>query len=237
MQLSIIVPTVNEKQNIADLVPLLLEYSSRSSVEIIIADSPKSTDVITDQEYNENVNIITTPEAGRSYQMNFGAKQAKGDILYFLHADTRPPATFIKNIKDSIDNGYDYGFFSYRFDRYPTPLLKINSRGTRHQSIFTGAGDQSLFIKRSVFNELKGFNEDYCIMEDFEFVKRAKKAGYKNKIIKNDAILSARKFETNSWLKVNLINGLIFSMYCLGFSPLKMQKTYKRLLNEQYIKK
>lgn len=235
MLLSIIIPTLNEKQNVAELVPLLIDACTINDFEIIVVDSPDSSDNLTTLSFDCSVKIVKSNKGGRPAQMNFGASMAKGDILYFLHADVRPPDSFASDIKQAVSQNFDFGFFSYQFDKYPSPLMRINAYLTKKEGMFTGFGDQSLFIKHSVFKEINGFDENYCIMEDFEFVTRARKSGYKSKIICNDATISARKFETNSYLKVNLINGIIFTMYRLGYSPLKMQKTYKKLLNENYI--
>ncbi|WP_232734664.1 hypothetical protein [Polaribacter sp. ALD11] len=77
---------------------------------------------------------------------------------------------------------------------------------------------------------LKGFNENFCIIEDFEIINRVRKQQIPFAIIQPKATVSARKHTCNSWLKVNLINGYVFLKYKLCVSPAKLRKTYKNLL-------
>ena len=86
--------------------------------------------------------------------MNYGAKLAKGDILYFLHADSFPPANFDQQIINEIDKNNYAGCFRLKFDNDDHFLLKISSWSTRiNLQLFRG-GDQSLFITKAIFNEI-----------------------------------------------------------------------------------
>lgn len=166
----------------------------------------------------------------RSKQMNEGAKQMKGDCIMFLHADVEPPNNFYESIKDSLDNGFEAGCFSYQFDS-KSFMLKINSLFTKQKNIFSGGGDQIQFITRNTFEELGGYCEQHDIMEDFEFFSRIKKHKIPYTIINSPAKVSARKYKNNSWLKVNLINLAAIMHYKVNHDPVKVKSFYNRWLS------
>ena len=180
-----------------------------------------------------NVKLVANQRKGRAKQMNDGTINAQGDTLVFLHADVFPPEGFFADIKKTILEGFDAGFFSYQFDK-KSLLLRVNASFTKRYGLFTGGGDQCLFIKKSVFEKLGGFDEDQVLMEDFEFFKRMKKAGVKYKIVENDLLVSARKYDKNSYLRVNLSNLLLMLLFKMGMAPKKLKSLHNRLLRMDY---
>lgn len=177
----------------------------------------------------EQVRLIAKQRRGRAKQMNDGAMVAKGDTLVFLHADVLPPSSFFEDIEKTLSNGSDAGFFSYRFDR-ENFFLRINASFTRKKGVFTGGGDQCLFIKKAVFDRLGRFNENQVLMEDFEFFDRMKKAKVPYEIVNNDLVVSARKYEKNSYLKVNFSNLLLFMLFRFEFPAQKLFNLHQRLI-------
>ena len=105
--------------------------------------------------------------------MNKGAVIAKGEILYFVHADSRPPTGFFSDILQAFSQGFDIGCFRFQFDS-SSFLLKINSFFTRLDREMCRGGDQTLFIKRQNFNSLGGYNSELRIMEEYDFLRKAK---------------------------------------------------------------
>ena len=211
----------------------LCEQANKFSIEIIVSNSPETFDETPKVCENfSNIRFINSPQKGRAAQMNFGAKQAIGDVLLFLHADVGLPNNFYKEVTNAIKNGFKAGFFAYKFDR-ETPLLNLNRSFTKNDGIFAGGGDQCQFFTKEIFEKLNGYNEEYCIMEDFEMIDNVRKMKIPYTIIPSKAIVSARKYDQNSWLKVNLINGYVFLKYKFGVHPIKLRKTYKSLLREQ----
>ena len=226
--LSIIIPTFNEEDNLRKLLPYLKSYSGKNT-EIIVADTIKSNDQTSIICEGNHIKRVVCEFCSRARQMNFGAQQAKGDILYFLHADTLPPVSFEKDIRSTLDDDYDFGIFSYKFDS-DHPLLKVNARFTKKKGLFIGGGDQSIFMEKSTFKKIGKFDPGYCIMEDFKFFHTANRMGLSYKIVPNDVIVSARKYEKNSYLRVNVSNLVAFSMYHLGMKPSSIKKAYSYLL-------
>jgi len=212
--ISIIIPTLNEEENLAELLPYLQKHKG-DKTEIIVADAYKTTDLTSQICKNNQIKRIECNQCSRAAQMNKGASVATGDILYFVHADARPPSSFYDDINATISDSFDFGIFSYRFDS-DSFLLAINARFTKKKGLFTGGGDQSIFMKKETFRRLGYFDTSYCIMEDFKLFHKALKMGLKYKIVTNDVVVSARKYEKNSYLRVNFSNLVAFTMYHLG---------------------
>lgn len=226
-QISVIVPTYNEEGNIKKLIMHLKKISTTNVLEILIIDCG-STDKTVEIAKKLDVQTIISDCKGRAVQMNLGAKVAKGDILHFIHADTLPPVSCFDDVIEAIEEGYEMGCFTYKFDSNFL-LLKINSYFTRWDKIWSRGGDQTLFIEREVFEKLNGYRKDYLIMEEYELIERARKK-YNFKIIKKDAIVSARKYKKNGYLRVQLANLLAFRLYRRGAPQEQIVNTYRRLL-------
>ncbi len=226
--ISVIIPTFNEAKNIAELIPYLRSCRHGEKLDIIVSDAPISNDATFHVAEQLACKVVKTKKASRAHQMNTGAKDAKFDILYFLHADARPSKNFADQILDQAKKGKQFGIFSYKFDS-PNPLLKVNSYFTKYDGLFAGGGDQSLFIMKSTFFYLGMFDENRRIMEDFDFYKRAKQAKLPFTIINDPLVVSARKYAANSWLKVNLINLRIFLLYLSNGSEERMIALNRKL--------
>ena len=224
--ISIIIPTLNEVENIERLINYLKKYGS-DNCEIIIADGG-STDKTFEIAANTGVTAVVSSQKGRAAQMNYGASLAKADILYFIHADTFPPISFLSDIKKAVDYGFDFGRYRTKFDSKKI-ILKLNAFFTRFDLFFCYGGDQTFFITKKIFSQIGGFNAGMGIMEDYDIVKRAKAVG-KYKIMAETALVNTRKYNTNSWLKVQKANYTIVRMYKKGASQQAMAERYKQML-------
>ncbi|WP_113922181.1 TIGR04283 family arsenosugar biosynthesis glycosyltransferase [Cognataquiflexum aquatile] len=227
MKISIIIPVFNEAENLKELLPLFQNGNHTSLIEVIIVDGG-STDAT--EEVVKATGLILTESAikSRAVQMNLGAKMATGDILYFVHADVRVLPSFYEDIMSSLNEGFQAGCFAYNFDS-SDKMLRINSWFTQFDGLLSGGGDQTLFIRKNVFWELGGFDEKFCLMEDFELVRRIKKK-YGLKVIPKRILVSARKYENNSWLRVQIANLIVFGLFFLDHPPTKLKALYSRLL-------
>ena len=228
MKISIIIPTYNEADNINELVTYLWKHADNKLIEIIIADAGSNDETIAKAK-NAGATALLSPQKGRAAQMNYGASMAKGDVLYFIHADTFPPKTFLQDIEKVIDLGFQFGRYRTKFLSNKKILL-LNAFFTRFDWFVCYGGDQTLFITKSLFEEMRGFDASMRIMEDYDIVTRAKQKG-KYAIIQNDALVSARKYETNSWWRVQTANYVIVKMFQKGASQEAMVKRYKELLD------
>ena len=228
MRISIIIPTLNEAANVAKLVPYLREHGDKRIAELMVVDGGSLDDTLSIAKAAGATVYSCTPYC-RAAQMNKGAVHASGDILYFVHADAYPPPTFLDQIEQALAEGYDLGCFRFVFNSNKL-MLRINAFFTRFDRIMCRGGDQTLFVRRSLFRALDGYKEDHVVMEDYDFIIRARQQG-RFKIVPDDVVVSARKYEHNSYLRVNLSNLTVFVMFFLGFHPKTMLATYKRLIN------
>lgn len=229
MTISIIIPAYNEAENIGILLNYLKSNNDKNLLEIIVSDSG-STDATAAIAGSAGAKVVFSPQKGRAAQMNHGASLAKGDVLYFVHADTKPPVTYLYDIKEALGQGYDLGRYLSKYDS-KSWLLKINAALSILDVFASMGGDQTLFISKKLFEETGGFDSSMRIMEEFEFCARARKSG-KYKIIKKPVLISARKYETNGWLKVQLANYTIVKMYKSGASQESMVRKYKEMLSQ-----
>lgn len=230
MKLDIIIPCYNEEQNISSLLPYLKDSSSKKFINITIVDASESSDnsrIICEQY---GVSYLQSDETQRSKQMNYGADNTDGDVILFLHADVRPPKGYYKFIAEAIEDNNQCGSFAYKFDSDKL-LLKVNAFFTRFKGFFTGGGDQGLYITREAFNDLDGYCVKHIIMEDFDLYNRIKEKGYQFKIINAKAVVSARKYAENSWLRVNLVNLIAIIKYKVNQDPKLIKSFYRNWLN------
>lgn len=228
MNISVITPTYNEQGNIGKLIAYLKKHGGNNLLEIIVSDGG-SKDATVNEAENAGALAIVSPEKGRAAQMNYGASLATSEVLYFVHADTIPPPSFIEDIQKSVYEGYDLGRYLSTYDS-PRWLLKLNAILSRLDTFGGMGGDQTLFITKKLFKETGGFDVSMKIMEEFEFCARARKCA-KYKIINKPVLISARKYDTNSWLTIQKANYTIVKMYQNGASQDSMVSKYKEMLN------
>ncbi len=231
--ISIIIPAHNEYQNLKRLFTNSFFLEHKLLSEVIMAVSPKNTDETELLAAHNKIKFKRCQKKGRAAQMNEASKLAQGTIVVFLHADVIPPKGFIDDIVECLRTEYDAGFFSYRFDK-DSWLLRVNASFTSKDGLFTGGGDQCLFIRKQVFEALGEYNENQVLMEDFEFFKRMKKNKVPYTIIKNDLVVSARKYECNSYLRVNLSNLLLVLLFKLGYPGDKLKVLHNKLIRTPY---
>lgn len=225
--ISIIIPTYNEAENITQLVQYLKKASKEKDAEIIVSDGGSADNTLQAAQY-AGAKAVLSPKRSRAAQMNFGASVSAGDILYFIHADTFPPETFVSDINQAIGEGYECGRYRTKFDSNKT-VLKVNGFFTRFDWFICYGGDQTLFVTKELFNKVRGFNSDMHIMEDYNIVKRAKQFS-RYKIFPKSALISARKYDTNTWLQVQWANSKIVAMYKRGASQQELVDKYKEML-------
>lgn len=228
MKISVIIPTWNEVNNIGLLVKYIYDHAADAIAEIIVVDASSQDDTAV-VATNAGAKVVSCAHKSRAMQMNVGAKYATGELLYFIHADIKLIPSFADDILQAVEEGFDSGCYRYVFDS-DSKMLRINGYFTRFDRIMCRGGDQTLFVTKTVFERLGGFNEYFTIMEDYDFIIRIRKQ-YSFKIIPKNIVVSARKYETNSWIRVQLANLTVFIMFFLKRPPEQMRAVYKKLLD------
>jgi rSAM/selenodomain-associated transferase 2 len=158
--------------------------------------------------------------------MNEGAKASRGDVLLFVHADTQLPEHTGRIIDSALaDPTVVGGRFDVRFDS-SSVWSRIISAFMNRRSRLTGisTGDQALFVRRRVFEQLGGFAE-IPLMEDIEFSRRLKRAG-RIAALRDTVITSFRRWEAQGPLRTILLMWALRFLYWAGVSPLRLSQWY-----------
>ena len=202
--ISIIIPTLNEAANIKCLLLHLLKNSITENIaEIIVVDCGSNDDtpnIVTDFiKTNKQVQLLIS-KRGRAKQMNLGAQNSTGSILYFLHADSFPPSNFDKLILNEVKQDNSAGCFKMKFDCNHW-WLQLAGWLTQFKWRACRGGDQSQFITRELFYELGCFNEQFTVYEDNDLINKL----YERKqfaVIQEWITTSARRYQTNGVWKL-----------------------------------
>lgn len=223
--ISIIIPVLNEVENISKLIQHLTLQSTTSIIKEIIVVDGGSIDNTIEIAKSLNTKVINSRK-GRAIQMNLGAKQAKGSILYFLHADSFPPNGFDRMIFLEVNNRNLAGCFKMKFDSKHW-WLKLAGWFTKFNWKACRGGDQSLFITKELFEELQGFNESYTIYEDVDLIN---KLYSKNqfKVIQEPIITSARRYRENGISKLQFHFWMIYLKKFFGASADGLSSYYDK---------
>jgi uncharacterized protein len=221
--LSVIIPALNEADQLPDTLSIL---KGRPGVEIIIVDGG-STDATLTVASACGVRTLTA-RPPRSIQMNAGAAAASGDILLFLHADTRIPLDFERQVRETLAIArVAAGGFHLAIAGGGAGLRVMERVANWRSRLFQMPyGDQALFLHRDVFWKLGGF-PPLAIMEDFELVRRLKRLG-RIALAPGRALTSGRRWLRVGPLKTWLINQAIVAAYYAGVAPQRLAGWYRR---------
>lgn len=222
MKTSIIIPTFAEESTISGtLTGICNAVRDRNDTEIIVSDAGEDRTAAIASGFP--VRVVRSPK-GRAVQMNRGAEAATGDLFYFIHADTRPPERFVDKILSALAEGSEAGCFQLTFDD-PHWLMQTYGWFTRFPFPVCRGGDQSLFITKSLFGRIGGFDESLRIMEDIDIIERiGRETPFR--ILPHNVVTSARKYRINGRVRLQLIFGFIHLFHALGFDQDIIAKYY-----------
>jgi rSAM/selenodomain-associated transferase 2 len=212
-RLSVVVPALNEAAGIRAALEALAPLRARGH-EVIVVDGGSTDGTAQLAAGLCDQLLVTAP--GRALQMNAGARAASGDMLVFLHADTRLPADF------AIPDSSRWGRFDVRIEgRHP--LLKLVAWSMNLRSRLTGiaTGDQAMFVRRELF---PGFPE-IALMEDVALSRLLKRRGAPT-CLHEKVVTSGRRWESRGVLRTILLMWSLRLRYFLGTSPDKLARRY-----------
>ena len=226
--ISAIVPVRNERPETLENLSVLVKQSGL--LEVIVVDVSDNRSTINKlnqlQDQSESMRVIRAHTRGRSFQMNQGEIHARGNILWFIHADTRVPDKASELILDAVSPTRPWGRFDVQFNTNSI-LMKIVAFAMNLRSGLTGicTGDQAIFVTRDVFRQSGAFPE-IAIMEDVALTKKLRrKAGPIR--VRAPVITSARRWESHGYLWTIFQMWLLRLLYWVGVSPKTLIKLYR----------
>lgn len=217
-RLTIVMPVLNEARGLAESLQALAPLRARGH-EVIVVDGG-SDDASAGLAAPLADRVLHAPR-GRAVQMNAGARAASGDVLLFLHADTRLPAAADEKILSAMQEHF-WGRFDVEIDgRHP--LLRVVAAAMNLRSRLTGiaTGDQAIFVRREAF---PGFPE-IALMEDIA-LSRALKRGGPPACLRNRVRTSGRRWESRGVLRTILLMWHLRALFWLGVSPERLARRY-----------
>lgn len=219
--LSIIIPVLNEARQISwrlkHLAPL-----RRAGVQVILVDGGSADQTVALAA--PWVDVIIDATRGRAAQMNAGAQQASGSALLFLHADTKLPLDADRLIHAALRQRA-WG----RFDIALTgrhPMMKFIAAMMNRRSRLTGiaTGDQAIFVRRSVFEQMGGFALQ-PLMEDIEFSRRLRRVS-RPACLTQKVISSGRRWKKHGVWRTVVLMWRLRLAYFFGADPRELAIAY-----------
>lgn len=222
IQLSVIVPTLNESRGLVEQLQRLQAFRA-SGIEVLVVDG--GSDDGTVDIAGDWVDQVLHSPAGRAIQMNCGARRASGAYLLFLHADTVLPEQLPQMVIDWLRGDVAWGFFKVRLsgNRWP---LRIIERFIGWRSRLTGVstGDQCQFVQKRIFEQVGGFPE-LPLMEDVALSKRLRRLA-RPRVEATPVITSSRRWERAGIVRTVMLMWGLRLAYFLGVNPRRLAAAY-----------
>ena len=220
--LSIIIPALNEAHSIGATIAAAKKLSGR--VEVIVVDGGSRDETIETLSGESGVRVIRS-ERGRGLQMHAGACLARGEALWFLHADTLPPADAAERIAEALgDTEAVGGNFCVRFDGERAPARFLTWLYPRLRRLGLCYGDSAIFVRASAYRRVGGF-KPFPIFEDLDLVRRLRRMG-RMAHLPATVITSSRRFENRSFAFTFARWALLQALYWMGADPQRLGRMY-----------
>lgn len=230
IEISVIVPALDEEKLIEQTLCGILERRGEAKLEVIVADGgSRDRTVAVAERYAK---VVKTGR-GRAQQLNGAAREATGEILFFVHADMELPPGAIAAVRRTIlVEGYHGGGFSNVFSRHNARIkrlgrvLGLRIRDNDHASNTIFFGDNGIFVRRAAFNACGGFH-DMPIMEDYDFSTRLRRRHRSVRILSPRLVVSPRRHEGVGFLRTRLQWIIIHLLFQLGCPPRLLARMYR----------
>jgi rSAM/selenodomain-associated transferase 2 len=222
-QISIVMPVLNEAKIIETALQALQPLRARGHEAIVVDGGSRDA---TAQLARAGADRVIDAPRGRAQQMNAGARIARGDVLLFLHADTRLPADADLVLLQALQRtGRCWGRFDVRIDS-GRPLLRVVSAlmslRSRWSEICTG--DQAIFVTAEAFARMGGY-APLALMEDIALSAQLRRCS-RPVALRAAVVTSARRWERNGVVRTIMLMWWLRLRYFLGVSPAVLAQRY-----------
>jgi len=219
--ISIIIPIRGEAPNVAEGFRALLQDGRTEALVADGGDCPETTRAFATMGAR-----IVCGSGSRGLRLDRAAREARGEILFFLHADSRPPDDVLDLIRETLEAGAAAGAFSLSYEG-ATPALRWIAWWANLRSRLLGLpfGDQGLFCRREAYERAGGFR-DLPICDDVDIVRRLKRVG-RLAIRPEKTVTSPRRYSDRGALAQVLRNWKVLAGYFAGVSPEKLERWYR----------
>ena len=211
----------------------LCSAATGNSTEVIVVDGGSNDDTISRARAAGASKIYRCKTAGRSVQMNLGAAKSSGDILLFLHADSTLPSGYDTLINDQMSPGFSWGCFrsidiaSHGVNPVFAFLMK-QSVALRTTIFRKPYGDQALFIRKKIFDDIGGYRSDWKLLEDVELVEKLNNRCGSPAVVPHALKTSGRRWDRLGVLRTTCINQYILFRYAMGDSVNELEQIYRK---------
>lgn len=221
LTVSIVVPALNEASEIG--ATLASALNQLGPAEVFVVDGG-STDGTPEVAARSGVRVLDAPR-GRARQMNAGAAAARGDVLLFLHADTRLPPGALAAVRDALaDPAVAGGCFRTTFDVAASPWMRLWQARLWMRWHRLAFGDRAPFVRRWAFDAAGGV-PDQPIFEDLDLVRRVRRHG-RFVFVDADVVTSGRRFRANGALGQQARNLALWLGWNAGIAPSRLKRFY-----------
>ncbi len=223
--ISIIIPCLNEAGRIQTTLTRLQPMRDRGQ-QLIVIDGGSEDGTLALASSLADKTLISS--RGRARQMNTGMEAADGDILWFLHADTLPPANADLQLAQAMNESqHSWGRFDVQLSG-SAPLLRMVERSMNWRSRITGiaTGDQGIFVRADALRRLGGYT-NIPLMEDIDLSSRLKASCGRPLCLTQRLITSSRRWERNGIFRTILLMWSLRLKYALGADPGALVRHYQ----------
>ncbi|MDR3719281.1 MAG: TIGR04283 family arsenosugar biosynthesis glycosyltransferase [Bryobacteraceae bacterium] len=219
--ISVIIPALNERFGIAATLQAI--FALDPDLEVLVVDGG-SQDGTPDAAAHTGAHVLQSAP-GRGVQLAKGASEARGDVLWFVHADTLPHPRALNDIEAALnDPGVAGGNFRLRFDGATLAARFLNRLQGLRAWLGWHYGDNTIFVRSDVYRRIGGFRP-YPLFEDADLVKRIRCAGQFVSLA-GPVTTSSRRFEDGRFLSTGLLWIVLQTLYWCGLSPHALAHLY-----------
>lgn len=227
MKISVIIPTIDEEESLPKVLAHLRMTTKPEAVECVVADGGSKDRTVSIAKSSADI-VVECRTPGRAVQMHQGALAASGELLLFLHADTRLPDHWLDALRKAWERRPRPAAtaFRLRFDG-ETAVYRLLEAAANWRTARTGVpqGDQAIAVSRDAYFSVGGF-PPVALMEEYYFFRKLRRAG-RIEILPEAVVTSARRYEKNGALHNALRNTALLALHYIGIRPEALARMYK----------